>query len=224
MTSFTKPTVIFDLDGTLVDSAPGILKSIEYAISEAGLNCPPSLSESVIGPPLDKLFTTLFPAIRPSVREHLINHFKSYYDSYGYKLSKPYPSARDILIALRSSGFELILVTNKRTSVSMKVLSHLSWSHIFVQCVGCDFFGDIKTKADNLLLLSRTYAIDLTSSLYIGDTVPDFLACSQSCLPFAYASWGYESNPSALPANVLCLSSVSDILSIPLLSSHLNYP
>ena len=90
-------TVIFDLDGTLIDSSPGILESFEGAFSALNIELQRPLNSSIIGPPLFESLKLLSGLSDTSVLDKLAEHFKLYYDSEGYKKTIIYPGINTML-------------------------------------------------------------------------------------------------------------------------------
>lgn len=205
--------VIFDLDGTLVDSAPGILASLEYAINKAGLSLPSPFDASLIGPPLPELLGLLFPEIDRLTVESIRSAFVDHYDSVGCFSSIPYQGISSLLSVLSAASVPLHIVTNKRTSVSLSIIHSLGWGDLFGGCLGSDHSGVTLPKSSNLSTLLTSPELAARQSIYLGDTYSDYQACASVSLEFAFASWGYE--PTAmhqLPQSVHCLRAPVDLL------------
>lgn len=215
-------SVIFDLDGTLVDSAPGILSSLSYVISKFNLRPARALDASLIGPPLPKLLSGLFPELSHASISSLSATFADHYDSIGCLSSAPYPGVVDLLSQLASSHCSLFLVTNKRIEPTLAIVEYLGWTAAFSSIAGCNSSGAVLPKSDSLSLLLARGTFIKDSVLYLGDTYSDFVACQTVSIPFAFAGWGYE--PLAderLPGNVCRCSSPLDLLSCHLLNPPL---
>ena len=117
--------VLFDLDGTLIDSSPSILSCFGRVLDEAGLQPLVPLSNSLIGPPLRQTLINLTGLTDNGQLNQLIERFKVYYDSEGYKASKVYDGIETILDHLVQSGISLAIATNKRRVPTLKIIEYL---------------------------------------------------------------------------------------------------
>jgi phosphoglycolate phosphatase len=186
-------TVIFDLDGTLVDSAPAILEGLEYAIKKAGINSALPLTSSLVGPPLRDTLLKLIGDEDGINLDDLITDFKNYYDLEGFKKSKPYPGIEKLLMALRGSGIILYLATNKRLIPTQKIVKYFGWENIFNEIYTIDKFANFpfENKALMIQALLKEKAIDPSNGMYVGDREEDRLASTYNKLPSILVAWGY---------------------------------
>lgn len=195
----TLAPVLFDLDGTLIDSAPSILASMGAAFTDLGVEpvCP--LEPSLIGPPL-------IPTLRklrgdapdgPSV-EDLAAAFKAHYDREGYRGSvviEPMPALLDELAA---QGRELYIVTNKRLHPTLLILEHLGWRPRFRGVYALDALTPAATsKAQVLQHVVATHGLPAERCWYVGDRDEDAEAASAAGLPCLRVPWGYGGDTAA---------------------------
>ena len=181
--------LIFDLDGTLIDSAPGILGSFDRAFKECGLRPKIPLDESVIGPPLDKTLRDLSGSEDLDTLSHLADAFKEHYDAEGYKCTLPFPGVEEMLKANRTN--RMFIVTNKREKPTRLILTFLNWVHFFEKVYAINTFGlAVKDKSELLGKLLTDARLDPSECVYVGDRPEDFEAATTNKTDFLWALWG----------------------------------
>lgn len=195
--------IIFDLDGTLIDSAPSILASFRLVLEEAGISPRAPLTPSLIGPPLRQTLTTI-SGIDPGPRlEELAAAFARIYDSTGYRATAVYPGIPELLQELAGAGVPLAIATNKRRVPTLKILEHFRWVDYFRRVGTLD--TPTPPHADKGALITTLLAdLDLEPrrTLYVGDKREDGEAADANGLPFLAVAWGYGTWAAAhMPAN-----------------------
>lgn len=187
--------VIFDLDGTLVDSASGILASFAAAFSALNLQPARPLTPNVIGPPLAQTLQNLAGNLPPEDITQLASAFKEHYDTIGCLQALPYPGVEGLLSTISKAKVPLILATNKRSIPTRKILAHLGWRKYFADPYSLDSL-DPPAGSKGHLLEHIVSGLRLTrsASLYVGDRHDDAEAASFAKIKFFHASWGYEIN------------------------------
>ena len=185
--------IVFDLDGTLIDSAPSILKCLDLSLNQHDISPIIPLTYKVIGPPLEVTLKKLTGITDPSIIKSLINCFRDVYDAEGYKVSVPYEGVDQMLLQLGSSGASIHLATNKRITPTIKILEHFSWHSLF-ETVYAIYVGDVsfKSKTHMLAALLRDKALDPANTIYVGDINADYQAADKNGMQFIFAEWGYE--------------------------------
>lgn len=186
--------LIFDLDGTLIDSAPSILACMEKVIVDAGYTPVLPLQVGLIGPPLMSTLATITGSSDSKLLQTLAAAFKDRYDSEGLRSTTPYPGIPDTLRQLHARGMKLHLATNKRSRPTLAILAMLGWHELFLS-VTCQ---DSVTPgyAHKTLMLEHQLAeqgIDPSGAVYIGDTREDGSAAAANGLHFIAVDWGYGS-------------------------------
>lgn len=182
-------TVIFDLDGTLSDSAEGIVKSINYALPKLGYDeLPKHELLKYIGPPLTLTFSELTGKTDDEFISRAITTFRERYFSIGYKENVLYDCIIKVLDKLISNGDILCIATTKRTDIAEKVLKYFKIDKYFTQVHG----SGLKTKKSELLkdILSDP-AINKLPMVMIGDRDTDFIAAREVNMPSIAVKWGY---------------------------------
>ncbi len=184
--------VIFDLDGTLVDSLPGIEESARVAIARVLPEEPVPELRALIGPPIATMFALAWPDLDQLRLEQLVSEFRKHYDAAGCLLSKPYPQVAETLAHLHQAGRRLFVLTNKPTAPAKKILAHLGWSAFFTEIMGPDAVSPpFHRKSDGARLLSQKHGLAPGSAILVGDGVDDGEAAAAGGFPFVVASYGY---------------------------------
>lgn len=185
--------IIFDLDGTLIDSAPAILSSLCSAFDEVGVVPARELVQSLVGPPLREIIEDLLDASQICYVDALEYHFKRIYDSEGYKNTQIYNGVGDLLNMLRKSGRILHIATNKRIAPTLSLIEMLNWDSLFHSIYSADTFTKVILNKDmliNKMLIEQV--IDVSKACYIGDRNEDGLAAQANSLDFVMVKWGYD--------------------------------
>lgn len=206
--------VIFDLDGTLVDSAPSILGSFAAALGEAGISPVVPLEHSLIGPPLAKTLAHLAGNDDPYLLQRLTAGFKAHYDAQGVLSTCAYPGVLSLLDSLQLQVTALHICTNKRLGPTRTIMRHLAWSSVFRSIYTLDMKNPpLADKPAALALQLAEQGLSPATTAYIGDRRDDAHAAEANGLPFFYASWGYGTEDrSGVPDSWYWLDVPSDLL------------
>lgn len=184
--------VIFDLDGTLIDSAPSILASMQNAFREVGVRPIRPLTSDLIGPPLAVVMRSLLTHENHSKLPALIECYVRHYDSAGYRGSQVYDGVPAMLKELRQMGLSLYIATNKRILPSRKILEYFGWTTLFDGLYALDYFRPtLLNKKEMLQHICRQLPSTLNDCIYVGDRTEDGDAAKLNDLHFVWASWGY---------------------------------
>jgi len=187
-----KKHLIFDLDGTLIDSAPSILDSFAYAFESMGITPQRPLTSEIIGPPLMETLTKLSGSNEAALLQKLAANFKQHYDSEGFKKTVMYPEVQPLLEALSQSGVSLYIATNKRYLPTTKIMLHLGWTQLFKGVFALDCFAPaLASKPVMLERILKDLQLDCAQTIYIGDRYEDGLAADHNGLDFVMVTWGY---------------------------------
>jgi phosphoglycolate phosphatase len=190
--------IIFDLDGTLIDSRAAILDAFGKALAEKGIAPRIALSALRIGPPLAETLRELSGSSDAALLDSLAEHFKTHYDSSGYRASEVFAGIPELLAALAENGRRCFLATNKRIAPTRLILQHLQWEPYFAEVYALDRETPrLPDKSSMLAQLLAEQALDAQNCIYVGDTPEDEAAAHANSLPFAAVSWGYGEFPNA---------------------------
>ncbi len=190
-----KLSVIFDLDGTLIDSQKSILETLKVTLDECGLQSSVPLTKELIGPPLNKLLQVVCKGRDGDEISTLSETFIAAYDNHGYKHSTPYEGIGDLLRTLHSEGYRLYLATNKRYVPTEKILKHLNWRHFFsdIYCIDGKQ-KPYKDKSQMLKALTKNLNLETQHIVYVGDRIEDYEAATINAIPCIIVNWGYQKN------------------------------
>ena len=132
--------LLFDLDGTLTDSGPGIMHAAQYALRGGGIEVADSSTLSFfVGPPLADIFLRYFP---PQEVGAAIARFREYYHETGWLENAPYPGIETCLQALCAAGKTLYVATSKLETLAFQVLSHFGLDRYFAGIFGAPAVGN----------------------------------------------------------------------------------
>lgn len=195
-------TVIFDLDGTLIDSSQSILECFAAVLANAGIQPTVPLNSSLIGPPLKKTLMNITGLPDGEQIEQLAIDFKDIYDTEGYKASRVYAGVEELLSSLAAKNTALAIATNKRRTPTLRILEHLGWERYF-QLVGT-LDTPVPPHINKAALIGKILEnMNKTAekSLYVGDKFEDGEAALANRMPFIAAGWGYgEWKPVSMPS------------------------
>ena len=187
-----KSNIIFDLDGTLIDSSGSILASFAHAFRILHLEPKRALTPELIGPPLMQTLAILSGTQEQQVLEALAHQFKSHYDTEGCKQATVFAGVIDMLEATAASNANLYIATNKRLYPTQKIMQHLGWQKYFTKVFALDYYTPaVANKKQMITRILADENILPSSAIYIGDRYEDGVAADENSLEFAMVSWGY---------------------------------
>ena len=184
--------VIFDLDGTLVNSAPGVLGALTHVMAKHQIKNPAILSADLIGPPLREMLIRLSGSTMADDLDLMEQTFKSYYDEIGIFETTQYEGVTQMLSDLMASEHLLFIATNKRAAPTRSLMKYFSWDQYFVGTYSLNSFDfPIKDKASLLQQVINTHQLLKDETIYIGDRPEDAEAAKKCEINFMHATWGY---------------------------------
>lgn len=185
-------TVLFDLDGTLVDSSSGIEYSAAAAIAAIAPEKTISSLRSHIGPPIREIFKSVLGSVEPAVLAELESRFRLSYDAEGWQQFAVYDGVVETLAQLHKLNVDSFLVTNKPTVPTGKILNKLQLMDYFTQTVSLDSrIPPFASKAEAVSHVVAKNGVDVRLGLLVGDSVEDARAAQECGLPFAAFAPGY---------------------------------
>jgi phosphoglycolate phosphatase len=182
--------IIFDLDGTLIDSEPDIQGAFAAAFAGLGVPTPPASDlRSVIGRRLEDCFARFLAGDQGRSKEGA-RLFREYYQDHYLDATRPYPGAGEALRALAARA-PLALCTMKKWQFARKIVRAFGWENLFAQVLGSEEGFAAKPDPAMLLELCRRLEVMPSEVLYVGDTELDGLMAQAAGSPFAFAVYGY---------------------------------
>jgi 2-phosphoglycolate phosphatase len=192
--------VLFDLDGTLVDSFLGIAATVDAVLAGRGaVPCDRTALRGMIGAPLESIFAALVPGLlAEGAGEHVAEYLRLY-PTLGVPASPLFAGVRSTLDACRAAGLRLAVVTTKRTRVAQAVLDACDVAGYFAAVVGADAAPRPKPDAAPARVALERLGVTPGAATVVGDTEFDVgMALAAGCRAVG-AGWGYRS-PDALRA------------------------
>jgi phosphoglycolate phosphatase len=190
--------IIFDLDGTLIDSAEDLRLALNRLLGDLGLR-PIEAAEikGMIGDGVLKLVERALIAANgdPEQKEALLPRFLEIYQANPATLTRPYPGVVETLSALQRRQFRMAVVTSKPVFATRKILQALFLAEFFPIVVGGDSLQHRKPHPAPLLEAVRQLGVDADRSLMIGDNIHDVEAARAAGMRCITVSYGYHHRP-----------------------------
>jgi phosphoglycolate phosphatase len=186
------PALIFDLDGTLTDSKPGILGCLKKVIDARGIKAEGPL-DRFIGPPVEEWVIDLLPNGSKDEQFNLARDYRACYDREGWSNNSVFPGVREMLLDLRAQGFPLYVCTSKHQHTAVRILDAFQLSPLFTAIHGDKTEYTSHSKVDLLANLLREEGINRDNACMIGDRSFDFDAAHANGVRCVAAGWGYGS-------------------------------
>ena len=195
-------TVVFDLDGTLVDTAPDLINALNVVLGREGLAPVPLHSaRNMIGAGARKLIERGLELegrnVSVSDLNRLTGDFISYYAEHIADASQPFDGLEGALNDLAAQGYRLAVCTNKLEWLSKRLLDRLDLSSRFSAICGADTFGISKPDPDILRQTVARAGGQISSAVMVGDAGPDIGVARRAGVPVIAVSFGYTEVPVA---------------------------
>jgi phosphoglycolate phosphatase len=185
-------SLLLDLDGTLIDSRPGIMESYRFAAETVLPGQAYDAAGVLIGPPLPQMFQTSFPKASAAQIESLIKIFREHYSREGLFKTVLFDSVTDLLALCHQRGIDLYIATNKPLRLSTSILDHLKIARFFRSVLAVDSIQPpFAGKAAMIRHLAEIHHISADKAIYVGDTGEDAAAAAACGLRFVWAAYGY---------------------------------
>ena len=186
---------VFDIDGTLLDTAPTILNYIAQSITLSGLKVDRSaINQKLIGPKIAEIIEILGLSHKEEDKQIVVKHFRELYDNAPISETKPYFQGMALLRQAQKETSNLFIATNKPIKPTEKLLQHFKLE-CFKDVYTPNRYADkVISKTDMLQEIISKNHFQPENILFIGDTKGDLDAARATGCKFAFATWGYAEN------------------------------
>ena len=183
--------ILFDLDGTLTDSGPGVMHGFEYAIRKLGREVPDeAMLRRFMGPPLQESFGQMLGYSEEDTERAIALYREYYFNCGGIRENTVYPGVEELLAGLRQRGKTLVVATSKSVDGAEAVLEQFGLRKYFDLVAAADETDRI-TKEDVLQYACDRCGISPESAVMIGDRHYDIRAAKEFGFDSAGVLWGY---------------------------------
>lgn len=200
MTDFPFDTIGFDLDGTLVETAPDLCRAVNHALFQAGREpVSPEVTRELIGGGTRAMLTRAFERTGGMVSEdefgRAYDALLGFYENNTSEHSAPYPGLLDALDALAAKGCNLVVVTNKIERYAVKLLDELGMTQRFTAVLGGDTLGPGRSKPKRDMIDEAKLRCSGIRFVMIGDASFDVRAARAADVPCVVYRHGYHDMP-----------------------------
>lgn len=185
-------TVFFDLDGTITDSKPGILKCIRHALDAKGVPYTEEQLDQMVGPPFRVSMRDILGVTDTAIIEDMIRLYRGEYEVSGWRDCTVYPGMRELFARLKEGGIRLAVATSKPLRFTVMMLDGLELSRYF------DFIGGAESDSsrDSKIAVIRYVMENLgmrspEGALMVGDRLYDIDGAKEAGMHSAGVLWGY---------------------------------
>ena len=183
-------TILFDLDGTLTDSAPGITNSVAHALAHFGIHEEPGNLLKFIGPPLNESLPEFY-GFTPEQTTEAVVVFREYFVEKGWCENAPYPGIADLLRDLRAAGKQLMVATSKPEVQAVRILKHFGLAEYFDHIYGAPPGNEDGARKSAVILRALEWAEDVSQAVMVGDRRHDVAGAAEAGLPCVGVLYGY---------------------------------
>ena len=208
--------LVFDFDGTLIDSLPGIEASLRAALAR----CQPSRALAPgalrprVGPPLARIIASLWPDLAAGEITELVAAYRAHYLAESCARTPAFPGVAAALEGFRAAGKRLFLLTNKPATQTSLILDRLGWRGWFEE-VACpdDAAHPFASKEAGAVALRERHALDPAATLLVGDAPDDARAAAAAGFAFVGAGYGYGGLGHGISSGEIltCVGSFADL-------------
>lgn len=212
-------SILLDLDGTVVDSKPGILASCDAALRTLG-HRPDNLDfGNLIGPPLEDVLTEVLGRFGDDRVAEAVLAYRDHYGTTGFLETSVYPGLVDALDQLLALKAKLYIATSKRRIFAEQILDHLGLIDLFAGVHGSEPGGAFDRKADLIADVLRRHDLGADRCLMVGDRRHDAEGARANGVSAVGVLWGYGDRDELESAGVMHIAAHPGEL-IPIAEAH----
>lgn len=184
--------VIFDVDGTLLDTTEGVLNSVKYAIKEKNLDLPSDeCLRRFIGPPIQNSFAKQYGLEGVELQE-LTDLFRNRYKTKELLKAEPYEDIFEVLENLKNAGIKIAVATYKREDYAVSLLKHFGFDKYTDIMHGADNHNVLKKKDIIELCLKEMNVINYKRAVMVGDSDNDAIGADHIGTGFIGVTYGFD--------------------------------
>lgn len=188
-----KKLVIFDLDGTLLNTINDLGTSCNYALTQLGYNeIPLSTYPFLVGNGVRRLIERALPDVNDDITSKLLEIFKSHYDLHNTDLTTPYNGICELLDELKAMNVNIAVASNKYESAAIKIVSHFFPDIPFVAVLGQVDGRNIKPDPSIIFSILNACPTPKSEVLYVGDSAVDIETARRACVESVGVTWGFR--------------------------------
>jgi phosphoglycolate phosphatase len=182
--------IIFDFDGTLVDSEKAIYECFQKITKHIAPERESYAKNLLIGPPLRDTASEILGPENQDLLDEFVQSFITMHDEQVILHTQPYPDVIQVLKKLHTKKISMAVATNKRLTPTKKLIDHFRWNEYFLHIECSDSQSEIRNK-DAMIQDIINRSSSFKESFFAGDTVNDGLSANLKQLPFIKACYGY---------------------------------
>lgn len=188
-----KKLVIFDLDGTLLNTIADLGNACNFALKSMGFSEHAiSTYNYMVGNGVRKLMERAEPDADEELVDKLLDIFRGYYDNHCTDNTLPYPGIKDLLADLVARGVSVAVATNKYQSAAEKIIQYYFPEIPFVAVLGQSEGRPIKPDPSIVFAILNEFPVPKRNILYVGDSAVDMETARRACIESAGVTWGFR--------------------------------
>ncbi|MDO4335127.1 MAG: HAD family hydrolase [Bacteroidales bacterium] len=188
-----KKLIIFDLDGTLLDTIADLGTACNHALESKGYRRHPLAAYPyMVGNGVRKLIERAQPDASPEEVEELLGIFRQYYDEHCTDYTKPYPGIPELLAELHSRGIAIAVASNKYESASRRIVTHFFPDIPFVAILGQVEDRPVKPDPSIDFQVLLSHPTPKAQTMHVGDSAVDIETARRACIDSVGVTWGFR--------------------------------
>ena len=185
-----RKSIIFDFDGTLVDSEKAIYECFQNITKQIAPERASYAKNLLIGPPLRDTASEILGPENQNLLDQFVQSFITIHDEQVIQHTHPYPNVIQVLKKLHAKNIPMAVATNKRLAPTKKLIDHFGWKEYFSSIECCDSESKMRNKDEMIQdIINRNSSF--RGSFFVGDTVNDGVSANLNQLTFIEACYGY---------------------------------